>query len=51
MVLDTEFGRRMDAMFMADLRRATEVTLEQFRRRPWTERLAEWGANLLTRVI
>jgi cardiolipin synthase A/B len=51
MVLDPEFGRRMDAMFMEDLRHATEITADEFRRRPWTARLAEWGANLLTRVI
>ena len=41
----------MDAMFLADLRHATEITAERFRRRPWTERVAEWGANLLTRVL
>src|SRR5919206_4502154 len=43
MVLDPEFGRRMDALFLEDLRHAAEITAEQFRHRPWTERLAEWG--------
>jgi phosphatidylserine/phosphatidylglycerophosphate/cardiolipin synthase-like enzyme len=51
MVLDPEFGRRMDAMFLADLSHATEITADQFRQRPWTERVAEWGASLLTRVL
>ena len=51
MVLDAGVGRRMDAIFLEDLRYAKEITAEEFRRRPWAERLAEWGANLLTRVI
>jgi cardiolipin synthase len=51
MVLDADIGRRMDQIFLDDLRHATEITAEEFRRRPWTERLAERGARLLTRVI
>jgi hypothetical protein len=51
MVLDPEFGRRMDAMFMDDLRYAREITPAEFARRPWTQRVAEWGANLLTRLL
>jgi cardiolipin synthase len=51
MVLDPEFGRRMDTIFLADLRHAREITAEQFRQRPWTERVGEWGANLITRLL
>jgi cardiolipin synthase A/B len=51
MVLDPEFGRRMDAMFMDDLRYAREITPAEFARRPWADRMAEWGANLLTRLL
>ena len=51
MVLDPEFGRRMDAIFLDDLRHARELTVEQFRQRRWTERMAEWAADLLTRLL
>ncbi len=51
MVLDPEFGRRMDAIFLDDLRHAREIAAEEFRQRPWTERMAEWGANLITRLL
>ena len=51
MILDAELGRRMDELFMRDLRHAIEITAEQFARRPWYEHVGEWGANLLTRVL
>jgi hypothetical protein len=38
-------------MFLEDLEHSTEVTREEFARRPWTKRLLEWGANLLSRVL
>jgi cardiolipin synthase A/B len=51
MVLDPEFGRRMDAMFLDDLAHAVEIRADEFRRRSRTERVLEWGADLLTRVL
>ncbi len=51
MVLDSAAGRRMEQVFAEDLRRAEEVDLAAFRRRPWVERLAEWAANLITRLL
>jgi cardiolipin synthase len=51
MVLDRAAGRKMDRTFLDDLRQAEEITLEPFRRRPWLERVAEWGANSLTRLL
>jgi cardiolipin synthase len=51
MILDAEVGGRMDSLFLEDLRFAREITTEQFRQRPWFERVAEWGANLLTRLL
>jgi cardiolipin synthase len=51
MVLDAEVGQRMEAIFLDDLRHAEEITSEQFGRRPWTERVLEWGVNLVTRVL
>jgi cardiolipin synthase len=51
MVLDRTGGQQMDRIFLDDLRHAEEITLEVFRRRSWLQRLAEWGANSLTRLL
>ena len=51
MVLDAEFGRRMTALFADDLRHAEEITAERFARRPWSEHVGEWVADLLTRLL
>jgi cardiolipin synthase len=51
MVLDADFGRQMDSIFVADLAYATEIRLDEFRRRPWTDRVLEWGARLVTRLL
>jgi cardiolipin synthase len=50
-VLDREFGRRMDDIFMEDLRYSVEIVEEKFRARPRSQRVTEWGASLLTRVL
>ena len=49
--LDAPFGARMDATFMDDLTRSTEITLAEFRQRPWYNRLIENGAGLLSRLL
>ena len=51
MVRDSAAGRRMEAVFMDDLRHAREVDLEVFRHRPWFRRVAEWAANLITPLL
>jgi len=51
MVLDSAAGRRMEAMFFDDLRYAREIDLATFRRRPWTERVSEWAASQITRLL
>jgi cardiolipin synthase len=51
MVLDSTFGARMDSLFLDDLRYASPIDAARFRTRPWTERVAEWGANLVTRLL
>jgi cardiolipin synthase len=51
LVLDDDFGGRVREMFLDDLTRSTEVTLEEFRRRPRRERLLEWGASRFARVL
>jgi cardiolipin synthase len=50
-VLDDDFGASVRSMFLDDLKRAKEVTLEEFRRRPMKERLYEWGASRLARML
>ena len=51
MVLDSAAGRRMEEMFLDDLRQSREIDLATFRRRPWTRRVAEWAANQITRLL
>jgi cardiolipin synthase len=51
MVLDKSFGSQMEEMFLADLARSEEISLEVFRKRPRIARVAEWGANLITSLL
>jgi cardiolipin synthase A/B len=51
MVLDSAAGRRMEEVFLDDLRHSKQIDLTTFRRRPWTQRVAEWAANQITRVL
>jgi hypothetical protein len=41
----------MNATFADDLTRAKEITLAEFRQRPWYHRLLEDGAGLLSRLL
>lgn len=50
-VLDAAFGRRMDEIFLDDLRYSKEITLAEFRRRGWGAKLLEWGASRLWRIL
>ena len=45
-VIDPAFGRDMEAAFNEDLRSSKEVTLEEWRDRPWSDRVKEWAARL-----
>jgi cardiolipin synthase len=45
-VVDPAFGRDMESAFSEDLRDCKEVTLEEWRHRPWGDRVREWAANL-----
>jgi cardiolipin synthase len=51
MVLDEAFGIQMETIFVADLTRAVEIDLEEFRRRPRLARVAEWSANLIAPLL
>jgi cardiolipin synthase len=45
-VLDPAFGRDMESAFNEDLRDSKEVTLEQWKHRPWMDRIREWASRL-----
>lgn len=51
LVLDDAFGALLRDMFLDDLTRSREVTLEEFCRRPTRQRVLEWGASRLARVL
>jgi cardiolipin synthase len=51
MVLDRGHGGEMDRVFLGDLNDAQEIVLDVFRTRPWTHRIAERAARLLTRLL
>jgi hypothetical protein len=51
MVFDRAIGEEMNQVFMSDLQHGEEVTIAQFRRRSWLERIVERGANLMTRLL
>ena len=51
MVLDRTVGAQMDRIFIDDLGRAHEITPARFRQRSWFQRMAERGANLITRLL
>jgi cardiolipin synthase A/B len=46
-VLTPEFARRQVEVFFQDRSRSRRVTLEEWRRRPWREKLLERAANLI----
>jgi len=50
-VLDPKFGAEMDSVFMDDLKYSREITLPEFEKRGVTERVLEWGAEKLWRVL
>jgi cardiolipin synthase len=47
LVQDKGFGASLDSLFLADLAQADEISLEQFRRRPWIEKVREPFARML----
>jgi cardiolipin synthase len=49
--LDSTLGARMDSVFLADLTHAREVTAATIDDRSPLDRLLEWGASLLSRVL
>jgi len=44
---DTAFARQQSVVFRDDLTRSHQVTFEQWRQRPWTEKFREHSSALL----
>jgi cardiolipin synthase len=51
LVKDSVFATEMERLFLEDLRRSDEITLESFRARPRRERLLELAATLLSAIL
>ncbi|HEX2718108.1 MAG TPA: phospholipase D-like domain-containing protein [Gemmatimonadaceae bacterium] len=51
--LDQRFGAQLHQIFLDDIdpRWSKEITLDEFRKRPWYQRVLERGAVLLSRVL
>ena len=49
--LDRTIGAQMDSIFIDDLTRSKEIKLDEFRKRPLSGRILEWGAQKLRRVL
>ncbi|WP_426111451.1 cardiolipin synthase [Massilia sp. PWRC2] len=45
-ILDPGFAQEMERAFSEDLRDSKQVTLDEWRRRPMSDRIKEWGARL-----
>jgi len=45
-ILDQAFGQEMERAFSEDLRDSKEVTREEWSRRPFSDRIKEWGSRL-----
>ncbi len=49
--LDAGVGSQMNQIFLEDLKYSEEIKLDTFRQRPWHNKVLEWGAQKLRRVL
>ena len=49
--LDPGVGQQMEQIFLEDVKYSKEIKLEEFRKRPWTGKVLEWGAQKLRRIL
>jgi cardiolipin synthase len=49
--LDKRVGAQMDSIFMDDIKWSKEIKLDEFRKRPLSGKILEWGAQKLRRVL
>jgi len=51
MVRDRPIGGQMVQIFLEDLSNSREVSLAEFRRRAWLEKMMEQGSKLIMRLL
>jgi cardiolipin synthase len=51
LALDPDVGQKMEQIFLEDLKYSKEIKLEEFKKRPWTGKVLEWGAQKLRRIL
>ena len=49
--LDPAVGAQMNSIFMDDIKWSKEMKLDEFRKRPLSNKILEWGAQKLRRVL
>ncbi|HEY8833376.1 MAG TPA: phospholipase D-like domain-containing protein [Gemmatimonadaceae bacterium] len=49
--LDSSVGAQMDSIFMDDIKSSKEMKLDEFRKRPLSNKILEWCAQKLRRVL
>ena len=49
--LDRRIGAQMNSIFMDDIKSSKEIKLDEFRKRPLSGKILEWGAQKLRRVL
>ena len=49
--LDRKVGAKMDSVFMDDIKFSQEIKLDEFKKRPLSGKILEWGAQKLRRVL
>ncbi len=45
-ILSRDFATKMQVMFDEDLRESNQIHLEEWKKRPFTDRVKEWFINL-----
>lgn len=51
LALDPNVGKHMEEIFIDDLKYSEEIKLETFRKRPWINKVLEFGAQRLQRIL
>ena len=51
LALDSTVGKRMEEIFLEDLKYSEEIKLETFQQRSWKGKVLEWGAQKLRRIL
>lgn len=51
MARDAKLGAMLDSLFLADLKFAEEIRLDEFRRRPWTSHIMERAASVIAGIL